>query len=141
MQLKSLSVCLLIIMLMMNACKKQTVSIAPTYIEPSDLRVGTYQGMFQECGPVICYNKDTSFQITKENHSFYVLFGNHKDEIEFSNPAALEFSGVEVFALDSSGNNYGSVLSGSCRNDSAIIKFANGWGVDNNNLLSGKLVK
>ena len=85
-----------------------------------------------------CFKKDTTFQIIKDNNRYYILFGNHKDEIEYSNPNALEFSAVKYYALDSSGNNFGSFLSGSCRNDSAFVIFTDAWGVYNKNLLSGK---
>jgi hypothetical protein len=138
MRLQSLFIIFILALVGMVACKKKKVEIYTPYIEPADLRVGMYKGMFQECGPTVCYDKDTTFQITKENNRYYVLFGNHKDEIEYSTPIALEFNGVAFYALDSSGNNFASILSGYCRNDSAFVKFANGWGVDNNNLLSGK---
>lgn len=122
----------------MSACKKRDLSSSIPYIEPADLRVGTYKGMFQECGPVVCYDKDTTFQILKENNKYYLRFGNHKDEIEYSLPIAVEFNAVEFYQLDSSGNISGSMFSGYYRNDSAFVKFSDGWGVHNNNLLSGK---
>ncbi|MBL7765859.1 MAG: hypothetical protein JNJ58_07195 [Chitinophagaceae bacterium] len=128
----------LFILIGVIGCKKAEVINYQPYTPPADLRVGTYKGMFQECGTVVCYNIDTTFEISKENNKYYVIFGNHKDEIEYDTPAALDFSGVEFYALDSSGLNYGSMLSGYCRNDSAFVIFTHGWGVYNNNLLSGK---
>ena len=132
------SLLFILVLLGTLACNKKKIEIYTPYIEPGELRVGTYKGMFQECGPVVCYDKDTTFQIAKENNKYYLLFGNHKDEIEYANPIALEFSAVAYFTLDSLGNNTGSLFYGYCRNDSAFVIFTDGWGVYNKNLLSGK---
>ncbi len=137
MQVKSLLVLWMVFLLGMSACKKKEANNTIPYIEPADLRVGTYNGMFQECGPVVCYDKDTTFQILKENNKYYLRFGNHKDEIEYSTPNAVEFSAVEFYQLDSIDNNTGSMFYGYCRNDSAFVIFTEGWGVYNKNLLSG----
>ena len=62
--------------------KSNTASDLAFYVEPSDLRLGTYSGMFQECGPLVCYNKDTTFKVITENDKYFLVFGEHKDEIE-----------------------------------------------------------
>lgn len=138
MQVKTLLVICIALLMGMSACKKRDLLSSIPYIEPADLRVGTYKGMFQECGPVVCYDKDTTFQIIKENSTYYLLFGTHKDEIEYSSPIAKEFSAVESYPLDSSGNISGSMFAGYYRNDSAFVIFSDGWGIHNKNLLSGK---
>jgi len=138
MQVKTLLVICIALLIGMSACKKSEFTPSIPYIEPADLRVGTYKGMFQECGPVVCYDKDTTFQITKENSRYYLVFGTHKDEIEYSYPVAKEFSAVEFYPLDSLGINSGCMFTGYYRNDSAFVIFFNGWGVHNNYLLSGK---
>lgn len=138
MPLKKLFGLLIILFVGISGCQKKEVIIDFPYTFPADLRVGKYQGMFQECGTTVCYNKDTTFEISKEGNQYYVIFGNHKDEIEYSSANAMDFVGVEYYALDSSGLNHSSMLYGYCRNDSAFVIFTDGWGVYNNNLLSGK---
>ncbi|MBK8328497.1 MAG: hypothetical protein IPL09_03220 [Bacteroidetes bacterium] len=67
------SLLFILVLLGTLACNKKKIEIYTPYIEPGELRVGTYKGMFQECGPVVCYDKDTSFQIAKENNKYYLL--------------------------------------------------------------------
>lgn len=117
-----------------QSCKKSnTASDSAFYFEPSDLRLGTYSGMFQECGPVVCYNKDTTFKVITVNDKYFLVFGEHKDEIEYWSPSANEFSSKET-----SSSINGPIFNGYCRNDSFFVVFTTAWGIYNNNLLSGK---
>ncbi|MBK7690961.1 MAG: hypothetical protein IPJ31_07545 [Bacteroidetes bacterium] len=138
MRLHSLLLLLVFGLLGIIGCKKKKQIVHTPYVNPADNRVGTYHGMFQECSPSLCYDKDTTFQITKINNQYFLQFGNHSDELIFTNPNALDFRSLGSYALDSSGQNFGSYFGGWCTNDSVYVKFSEGWGVYNNNLLSGK---
>lgn len=133
-----LFLCTLSIVLLAS-CKKKKTTIAYTpYIDARDLRVGTYSGMFQECGPTVCYDIDTTFQITKEENRYYLVFGTHKDEIEYDMSTAKDFTSVATYPLNGSTTTFANYLSGYCRNDSVFVIYSDGWGVYNKNLLSGK---
>lgn len=116
------------------SCKKSKVDLVDQpYTEPADMRLGTYTGMFQECGSVVCYNKDTSFKVVKEDGKYFLVFGDHKDQIEYWSNAAIDFRSTQT-SVDISGP----VFNGYCRNDSFFVVFTTAWGIYNNNLLSGK---
>ncbi len=138
MRLHSLLLILALGLVSLIGCKKKKEILYTPYVNPADNRIGVYHGMFQECGPSLCYNIDTTFQITKVNNQYFLQFGNHTDELFFTNPNALDFHSVASYALDSSGQSFGNYFGGWCTADSVYVKFSDGWGVHNNNLLSGK---
>lgn len=115
------------------SCNKTKIEPQDIYIEPAETRLGSYKGMFQECGDIVCYNKDTVFQVVKEDNKYFLIFGNHKDQIEYWTTSAHDFRSSE-----SSSNINGPIFNGYCRNDSFFVVFTTEWGIYNNNLLSGK---